>query len=160
MGEAAATEAELVTEALDDALALVSEHLPYATLPPTSRKLLNQATHERIAPVLHDESPDDGRACRIQGQRNTIYIEADLIVDKTPPELGQEAAQPARNGQGRPETAQAPISRGLGSHKARMAEGVGFDPPRDQTAPNGFRDRPVQPLRHPSRMLRGQRRSG
>ena len=33
---------------------------------------------------------------------------------------------------------------------AREAEGEGFEPSRDLAAPNGFRDRPVQPLRHPS----------
>jgi hypothetical protein len=37
-----------------------------------------------------------------------------------------------------------------------VAEGVGFEPTVDQTADNGFRDRPVQPLRHPSEALRGQ----
>jgi hypothetical protein len=30
------------------------------------------------------------------------------------------------------------------------AEGEGFEPSDDVTAVNGFRDRPVQPLRHPS----------
>src|SRR5262245_33484786 len=30
------------------------------------------------------------------------------------------------------------------------AEGVGFEPTVDPRAHNGFRDRPVQPLRHPS----------
>ena len=30
------------------------------------------------------------------------------------------------------------------------AEGVGFEPTVDPKAHNGFRDRPVQPLRHPS----------
>ena len=30
------------------------------------------------------------------------------------------------------------------------AEGEGFEPSVDLTAHNGFRDRPVQPLRHPS----------
>src|SRR4051812_32825379 len=30
------------------------------------------------------------------------------------------------------------------------AEGEGFEPSVDETAHNGFRDRPVQPLRHPS----------
>ena len=35
-------------------------------------------------------------------------------------------------------------------HARLLAEGVGFEPTRDLTAPNGFRDRPVQPLRHPS----------
>ena len=32
----------------------------------------------------------------------------------------------------------------------RKAEGEGFEPSKDETALNGFRDRPVQPLRHPS----------
>jgi hypothetical protein len=30
------------------------------------------------------------------------------------------------------------------------AEGEGFEPSVDREAHNGFRDRPVQPLRHPS----------
>ena len=37
------------------------------------------------------------------------------------------------------------------------AEGVGFEPTRDPKAPNGFRDRPVQPLRHPSEAIRESR---
>src|SRR6188472_63715 len=32
-----------------------------------------------------------------------------------------------------------------------MTEGVGFEPTSPLTRANGFRDRPVQPLRHPSR---------
>ena len=32
-------------------------------------------------------------------------------------------------------------------------EGEGFEPSVDRKAHNGFRDRPVQPLRHPSRGL-------
>ena len=140
--ETAVYEVQVVMEALDDALALASEHLPYATLPPTARKLLNQATHERIAPVITDD-PDDRRACRIHGQRNPLYVEADLIVGKTPPELDHQAAEPAHNGHRRPQTAQAPTSRGLGSDETRMAEGVGFEPTVDQTADNGFRDSAV-----------------
>lgn len=31
-----------------------------------------------------------------------------------------------------------------------MAEGEGFEPSKDVTALNGFRDRPIQPLWHPS----------
>src|SRR6476469_4523346 len=34
------------------------------------------------------------------------------------------------------------------------AEGVGFEPTSRLTTANGFRDRPVQPLRHPSGDLR------
>jgi hypothetical protein len=33
------------------------------------------------------------------------------------------------------------------------AEGEGFEPSVDRKAHNGFRDRPVQPLRHPSEDL-------
>ena len=33
---------------------------------------------------------------------------------------------------------------------ALVAEGEGFEPSVDRKAHNGFRDRPVQPLRHPS----------
>ena len=32
-----------------------------------------------------------------------------------------------------------------------LAEGEGFEPSKDRKALNGFRDRPVQPLRHPSK---------
>ena len=35
---------------------------------------------------------------------------------------------------------------------ALKAEGEGFEPSVDRKAHNGFRDRPVQPLRHPSGM--------
>ena len=38
---------------------------------------------------------------------------------------------------------------------------MGFEPTRDPKAPNGFRDRPVQPLRHPSGFpFAGESRSG
>jgi hypothetical protein len=80
-------------EVLEDALALVGPHVPYAAAAdPTLRRLLNQATHLRIAPVLDDDS-DNPRACRIHGQRDPFYIEADLLVGKIPAELSQ-----ARNG--------------------------------------------------------------
>ena len=37
----------------------------------------------------------------------------------------------------------------------RLAEGVGFEPTVPRKGYNGFRDRPVRPLRHPSRIYRG-----
>ena len=45
---------------------------------------------------------------------------------------------------------EAPQRRSQSSVTALQAEGVGFEPTNDLTAVNGFRDRPVQPLRHPS----------
>jgi hypothetical protein len=40
------------------------------------------------------------------------------------------------------------------------AEGEGFEPSVDRKAHNGFRDRPVQPLRHPSGRLILESRQG
>ena len=37
-----------------------------------------------------------------------------------------------------------------GTSQGAMAEGEGFEPPRDLSAPNGFQDRRLQPLGHPS----------
>jgi two-component system, OmpR family, sensor histidine kinase VanS len=47
-------------------------------------------------------------------------------------------------------TVQLPAAPSPGNGFELRAEGVGFEPTRDPRAPNGFRDRPVQPLRHPS----------
>ncbi len=135
-------------EALDDALALASEHLPYASLPPTARKLLNQATHLRIAPVQHPYAP---RRCRIHGQRAPLYVEADLLVGKTPQEL--VGATPGKADGRRAKTTQAPIPRGLSSDENKMAEGEGFEPPRDLDGPFRF-SRPVHSTALPP--LRGR----
>src|SRR5207244_11897908 len=43
-----------------------------------------------------------------------------------------------------------PDSRSTSGRLALQAEGEGFEPSVDRKAHNGFRDRPVQPLRHPS----------
>jgi hypothetical protein len=39
-------------------------------------------------------------------------------------------------------------------HLAWSAEGEGFEPPGRLTAPNGFQDRRIRPLCHPSGALR------
>jgi hypothetical protein len=51
---------------------------------------------------------------------------------------------------------QARPAKGLqiGHLSALKAEGEGFEPSVDRKAHNGFRDRPVQPLRHPSGGIR------
>ena len=50
-----------------------------------------------------------------------------------------------------------PSEAGLGSNQAA---GVGFEPTRHLSAPNGFQDRPFRPLRHPAdRKASGVRRS-
>jgi hypothetical protein len=48
-------------------------------------------------------------------------------------------------------TASASAQTGVATRKpAGRAEGEGFEPSRDETAPNGFRDRRIRPLCHPS----------
>ena len=56
-----------------------------------------------------------------------------------------------------PERVERPTETASGFDQAKgprspsyKAEGVGFEPTKDPKALNGFRDRPVQPLRHPS----------
>ncbi|MDQ6805031.1 MAG: recombinase family protein [Actinomycetota bacterium] len=126
--EAAASEVADAMEALDDVLALADEHLPYAGADPTLRHILNQATHLRIAPVLVDD-PDEPHRCRIIGERDPFYIEADLLVGKAPAERSRPFAP--ETAQGSRETTETPISRGHGSDKTRLAERGGFEPPMD-----------------------------
>ncbi len=99
----------------------------YADAAPTLRKILNQATHDRIAPVLHDD--DDRHACRIIGQRDPVYVAIDKILGKTPPE-SLHALNETQDGQEGSEKTMAPISRGHGSDESKMAEGEGFEPSR------------------------------
>lgn len=51
---------------------------------------------------------------------------------------------------------QNPTSKpGSGSNVALLAEGEGFEPSSDGTARNGFRDRRIRPLCHPSAVFEG-----
>jgi hypothetical protein len=49
-----------------------------------------------------------------------------------------------------PRPRERPRARSTGGIAGSEAEGEGFEPSVDRIAHNGFRDRPVQPLRHPS----------
>ena len=82
-----------------------------------------------------------------------IYSTAPRIVKSPRPPLSRRFdRQPARPA---PEFDLSPVPSGTGDRPASgsslrsMAEGVGFEPTVGITY-NGFRDRPVQPLRHPS----------
>ena len=45
-------------------------------------------------------------------------------------------------------------AREIPANQAHFTEGEGFELSEDRNAHNGFRDRPVQPLRHPSKRWR------
>ncbi len=121
--EAAVHEVREIMSALDDALALVDKTVPYAVSEPTERRLINQATHVVLAPYLEIDG-DGARTIAIRGVRDPFYVEADLIVGKTPPELVNRANSDPEPG--RPTL--APISRSQGSDESRLAEREGFEP--------------------------------
>jgi hypothetical protein len=58
----------------------------------------------------------------------------------------EEQAQQGQSSESRT----TPVFQGLGLNKGYLAEGVGFEPTVRRTY-NGFRDRPIRPLSHPSR---------
>jgi site-specific DNA recombinase len=138
-----------VMDALKDALALVDKTLPYADADPIQRRILNQATHVRLAPFV-DENSENPRACSIHGQRDPFYVEADLWVGKTPAELKRGPHGPYV-GQEVPEMTMASIYRGHGSDKTRMAERAGFEPAKGYEPLTRLAGECLQPLGHLSR---------
>ena len=72
-------------------------------------------------------------SCAIVG---TLFRRSPAVLSGNTGPWGHGPARPNS-----PCTAQEPL---------QLAEGEGFEPSKDENALNGFRDRPVQPLRHPS----------
>jgi site-specific DNA recombinase len=144
--EAATHEVAEAMEALDDALLLVDETIPYGIADGNLRRLVNIATHDEIAPYVIDEA--DQRVYRVRGRRDPFYVEADRLLGKTPPEDGTGADDGPQNGPGGPETTTTTISRGRGSDALAMAEREGFEPSNEVSPVTRFPVAPVQPLRH------------
>jgi len=92
----------------------------------------NQATHERISPVVIGDKY--GPRIRVRGVRDPFYREADRFLGKArpAPPHSAEVAEPALAGH---KKTQASNSQGLGSHEERMAEGEGFEPSMDVNRP-------------------------
>ena len=141
--EAAAHELDDVMAVLDDALTIVDEHLPYGELDATLRKLINQATHTEIAPYFADD-PNGTRRCRIRGQRDPFYIQADRLLGKTPPEAADTAPATQEGNKKTP----TPVFRGRGSDKNKMAERAGFEPAMEISPHTRLAGECLQPLGH------------
>jgi site-specific DNA recombinase len=169
------TELGAVEEGLDAALALVADcHQLYTSAPPHIRRQLNQAVFEQI--LVEDDEVPTGRLREPFGQlleladraepreewgseeqlkrylrtgpapkRNRATVEAQIRRI-----LGENAAWDAQVGvPGERRNPDSPIvSRG--SNVVFMAEGVGFEPTIRRTPDNGFQDRRIRPLCHPS----------
>ncbi len=131
----------------------------YVMAPPQLRRQLNQAVFECFL-VNHDgllrakpteafrtllrtdalELPD----AHGQVQSAELHDSRDW-VDGRPRWLAEEEAKQGQSSESR----STPIFSRLGLNKGYLAEGVGFEPTVRMTY-NGFRDRPIRPLSHPS----------
>jgi hypothetical protein len=124
---AAVSEVKDIMEALDNALLLLDEEqVIYETLPPSSRRLVNQAVF--VALIVCD--PDT-----IQTERTPLY-EALTKLNRAL-QQGQKTPQASpklpRTPQGKatlPQNDPDPFSGGRGSYIGQMAEGEGFEPSR------------------------------
>ncbi len=111
-------------DALEDALLILDENVLYECLPPSSRRLINQAVFVSLTVI----DPDT-----IDAQRTPLYDTMAELVDET--RQTTEAVLATRNKARRPadkdESAQNdhdPEFRGRGSYFEQMAERAGFEP--------------------------------
>ncbi len=122
--DAAKREVEDVMAALDDALAILGEHVIYDALPWGARRLVNQAVF--LALVVSD--PDN-----IQAQLTPLFATIKRLIQelrrlKEAPQTGQKRPTTANNRDGRPQDDHDPDFRGRGSYISRMAGATGLEP--------------------------------
>jgi hypothetical protein len=113
-------EVEDVMAALDEALAILDEHVIYDTLPESARRLVNQAVF--LAIVVSD--PDN-----VQAQLTPLYetikqLIQELRETKERPKTRQKPTTPG-NKTGSPQNDRDPDFRGRGSYIGRMAGATG-----------------------------------
>jgi site-specific DNA recombinase len=148
--DAAEREVEDVMAALQDALILLDNTtVIYATLPTSSRRLVNQAVF--VALIVHD--PDTIEAKRTPFYEILHSVAQDIREAKETPQTGQKRRKTPQNKTGRPQDDHDPDSRGRGSYIGRMAEREGFEPSNEVSPVTRFPVAPVQPLRHLSGCL-------
>ncbi len=121
--DAATREVEDVNAALDDALAILNEHVIYEALPESARRLVNQAVF--LAIVVSD--PDN-----VQAQLTPLFetikqLIQELRETKERPQTRQKPTTPG-NKAGRPQNDRDPDFRGRGSYIGRMAGATGLEP--------------------------------
>ncbi len=121
--DAATREVEDVMAALDDALAILDEHVIYDTLPESARRLVNQAVF--LAIVVSD--PDN-----VQAQLTPLYetiaqLIQELRETKERPKTRQKPRTPGDK-TGSSQNDRDPDFRGRGSYIGRMAGATGLEP--------------------------------
>jgi site-specific DNA recombinase len=132
----------------------------YVMAPPQMRRQLNQAVFEcflvnhngslqakpteAFRPLLRTDALEVPGADGQKAPSAALHDSRDW-VDGRPRWLVAQEAKQGQSSKGRP----TPVFSGLGLNKDYLAEGVGFEPTVRMTY-NGFRDRPIRPLSHPS----------
>ncbi len=178
------TELGAVERGLDQALALVADcHQLYLSAPPHVRRQLNQAVFEQI--FVEDGEVPTGKLASPFGELLTLVEQTEpqewgsedqlkRYLRSAPMESAgireiedtiarilteNEKGAVLMDSPGQSENP-GPSLLGQGSNVALMAEGVGFEPTVRLTTDNGFQDRRIRPLCHPSApqttMLRGE----
>ncbi len=168
------TELGSVERGLDQALTLVADcHRLYQAAPPHIRRQLNQAVFERI--FVEDGDVPTGQLASPFGELLELAERTDAKewgseeqlkrylrtapVERTSTRDVEAAIRRilAENEEravladdpGKSENP-GPSLLGQGSNVALLAEGGGFEPPSEENPRNGFRDRRIRPLCHPS----------
>jgi hypothetical protein len=121
--DAAKREVEDVMAVLDDALTILDDQVIYEALPPSTRRLVNQAVF--LALVVTD--PDN-----VQAQPTPLYETIALLIQelrdiKERPQTSQKPRTPG-NKTGSPQNDHDPDFRGRGSYIGRMAGATGVEP--------------------------------
>jgi site-specific DNA recombinase len=122
--DAAKCEVEDVMTALDDAPAILDDKVIYEALPPSARRLVNQAVF--LALIVSD--PDN-----IQAQLTPLFETIALLIQElraareTAPN-GQQRPRSGKHKNERPENDRDPDFRGRGSYIGRMAGATGLEP--------------------------------
>ncbi len=121
--DAATREVEDVMAALDDALAILDEHVIYEDLPASARRLVNQAVF--LAIVVSD--PDNVQAQLTPLFETIAQLIQELRETKERPKTRQKPRTPG-NKTGSPQNDRDPDFRGRGSYIGRMAGATGLEP--------------------------------
>jgi hypothetical protein len=125
--DAATREVEDVMAALDDALAILDEHIIYEDLPESARRLVNQAVFLALVVSDPDNIPDNIRAELTPLYETIAQLIQELREIKERPKTRQKSTTPG-NKAGSPQNDRDPDFRGRGSYIGRMAGATGLEP--------------------------------
>jgi site-specific DNA recombinase len=146
--EAAVREVQDVIDALDNALKLLDDQqVAYETLPPSSRRLVNQALFTAL--IVYD--PETIQAKRTPLYESLAKLNRALRQAEKPPQTATKRPRTPQNKAASTPKNPDPLSRGRGSYIEQMAERAGFEPAMEFNPHTRLAGECLQPLGHLSR---------